>query len=336
MFGNKKMNNMLSGLADGAGESRVGELVAQEGHINKLVAKSPKLRALWDDIEDSFEMMKKIFSGEYSDYSWNDFAWIVGGFAYLVMPIDAVPDPIPVLGLADDAAALGIAFTRAKPLLAAYRAFLASGLGAAKSRVVQNMGVIDSGVAKWKRANSTPLKVEPPRGTPLLVDLAGVLEHSGIYLGTGEVMEVYDDESEGGRIRVVTLDRFLRGDGRVRTGNQIFAACDDSVDDGRPLSRVSAADNALRFQAENPNVAYNVLRSNCHMFTASCLLGEKIFCERGGKEGFFEATLKHVASLLAAATVQTFSIAKLTEVISSELNAGKPVAWRPIVAWTHE
>lgn len=330
------MNILLSRLVNQAGEARAKELVAQESLINKLVSKSPKLRALWDDINESLEMMKKIFSGEFTDYTWKDLAWIVGGLAYLVMPIDAIPDAVPVLGLTDDAAALGIVFRRTRPLLSAYRTFLSRGLKAAGARVVQNTGAMDSCWEKLRRVNSTPLEDEPPRGTPLLVDLAYALEHSGIYLGNSEVMEVYDDESEGGRIRVVTLERFLRGDGSVRTGNQIFAACDDNGDGGCPLFSQRAADNAERFKAENSKVAYNMLRSNCHMFTAACLLGKKIFCERSGKEGFWGAKIKDSASCLAAAMVQTFSVAKLNEVISDELNAGKPVVWRPVAAWSRE
>lgn len=331
MVENQKMNNMLSRLVDQAGEARVGELIKQESLVNKLVAKSPKLLTLRNDINDSFEMLKKIFSGEFSDYDWKDLAWIVGGFAYLVMPIDAVPDPIPVLGLADDAAALGIAFARAKPLLSMYRSFCSPGLMGVGMRVIHNTGVGDSVSEKIRRANSTTLTIEPPRGTPLLVELAHVLEHSGIYLGNGFVMEVYDDESKGGLIRRVTLKQFLRGDGNVRTGAEIFAACDES--NGHPLSSASVADNAIRFKDENPNVAYDMLRSNCHMFTASCVLGRKIYCERNGQEGVMASFLKRVSSKIAALTVQTFSIEKLKKIISQELNSKKPMAWRPVASW---
>ena len=73
-----------------------------------------------------------------------------------------------------------------------------------------------------------------PSGSPLPVSLAGVAEHSGIYIGDGMVAE----RSGEGKLRVVTLSEFLNGcegDGlKVRGGLRIYAWCD--LDSGRVLA----------------------------------------------------------------------------------------------------
>jgi uncharacterized membrane protein YkvA (DUF1232 family) len=43
---------------------------------------------------------------------WWGRALAIGALIYLVSPIDAVPDPIPVVGLLDDAAVIGTAVAR--------------------------------------------------------------------------------------------------------------------------------------------------------------------------------------------------------------------------------
>ena len=64
--------------------------------------------------------------------------------------------------------------------------------------------------------------VEPLPGTPLLVNLALAIEHSGICLGGGEVAELHGS----GRLRRVSFAAFRDGgDGAAaRTGAFIYAA----------------------------------------------------------------------------------------------------------------
>jgi uncharacterized membrane protein YkvA (DUF1232 family) len=44
---------------------------------------------------------------------------------YLVVPIDLIPDPIPVIGVADDIAVIVFAIRYARPEIERYRAFRA-------------------------------------------------------------------------------------------------------------------------------------------------------------------------------------------------------------------
>lgn len=146
--------------------------------------------------------------------------------------------------------------------------------------------------------------VVPLPGTPLLVNLAVAIEHSGIYLGNGDVAELHGS----GNLRKVSLESFRDGgdDSAVRTGAFIYAACDKLT--GRPLESVGAAAMALTAVGNAKKLSYNILFNNCHLFVATCLL----------------------KSTLGKWSSGVFTIAGLEEVISARLNQGRPVVWIPI------
>lgn len=331
-----KMSRMLEAEKTSADRNKLEGIVAKE---NKALALAGKFKAssaeLVDSVKEAFEMVRKIFSGEFTDYDWTDLAWVLGGLGYLIMPLDAIPDFMPVVGLVDDAGALGVAFAKSRPLFGSFRHFMAMGKLGGLEPAIKNSGFCDSIGETLKRWFSEKVISDPPVGTPLLVALVGVLEHSGIYLGGGKVAELYDDDTEGGCLRPVSLQEFL-SDGGVRTGKRIYAACKKEASDTFvPLSDSRVAECAAVFMNQ-PKVAYNMLRSNCHMFTASCCLGKKLYVERDGKEGAAASLLKNILSPIAALTVGTFSVKTLMEVIGKELNSGKEIYWCPVDRWDGE
>ena len=93
--------------------------------------------------------------------------------------------------------------------------------------VVDKSGLKDSILSQCQRlvcVMEKDLVDELPRpGTPLIVDLFGVVEHSGIYLGNNRVAELFGDNL----LREVTLREFIEGEKGewVRTGKRIFASC---------------------------------------------------------------------------------------------------------------
>ena len=112
-------------------------------------------------------------------------------------------------------------------------------------------------------------------GTPLLVDLSMLVEHSGIYLGNGRVAELHGS----GLLRVVSLKEFINGDSwsireplAVRTGRRVYAAC--SKDTGTPVCSVNASFNAWAYIRGKRTVEYNLVKNNCHLFCISCVSGK--------------------------------------------------------------
>ena len=57
-----------------------------------------------------FSLVKDYVNGSYKEIPWTTIAAVVGSLVYIFSPIDLIPDFIPVAGLMDDAAVLGLCF----------------------------------------------------------------------------------------------------------------------------------------------------------------------------------------------------------------------------------
>jgi uncharacterized membrane protein YkvA (DUF1232 family) len=58
-----------------------------------------------------FSFVKDYASGRYKEVPWTTITAIIGSLIYIFSPIDLIPDFIPILGLTDDAAVLGLCLT---------------------------------------------------------------------------------------------------------------------------------------------------------------------------------------------------------------------------------
>ena len=68
-------------------------------------------------------MISDSVTDKYKGVSRGTLMLLAGGLAYLALPIDLVPDFIPVAGWMDDAAVLGWIFTRCTAEFKKYRGF---------------------------------------------------------------------------------------------------------------------------------------------------------------------------------------------------------------------
>ena len=80
-----------------------------------------KLGAAWDDLRDAYRMS---FDTNFKLEPKVRGVLLVA-LLYLVVPIDLIPDPIPVVGIADDVALIVAAIRYAKPEIGRYRKLLA-------------------------------------------------------------------------------------------------------------------------------------------------------------------------------------------------------------------
>ena len=70
-----------------------------------------------------FSVVKDYANGSYREVPWLTIAAIVGSLIYVFSPIDLIPDFIPVLGLTDDAAVIGLCLAGIAGDLAKYQAW---------------------------------------------------------------------------------------------------------------------------------------------------------------------------------------------------------------------
>ena len=95
---------------------------AKDETLNKVKNVSV-LAGLFDNIRTAYEMVSDSVTGKYKGVSKGTRALWAGGLAYLALPIDLVPDFIPVAGWLDDAAVLGWIFTRCADEFKKYKEF---------------------------------------------------------------------------------------------------------------------------------------------------------------------------------------------------------------------
>ena len=112
------------GIAEAQGliedPSRIDDLLVQ---LENKLKEVPAIGETLSDLPVMIAMVKGYVTREYSEVSPKVIAVLVGAFIYLVKKKDIVPDNIPVIGIADDLAVLGLALTLCKPELAAFKEF---------------------------------------------------------------------------------------------------------------------------------------------------------------------------------------------------------------------
>ncbi len=96
-------------MVKNAKEEQIPKISAKLGNMKRGAVTDvwPKVQALWALAKDP-------------DGSWKAKASAIGALAYLVAPIDAIPDVIPFAGLIDDAAVIVFAVRQIGPQLKPY------------------------------------------------------------------------------------------------------------------------------------------------------------------------------------------------------------------------
>jgi uncharacterized membrane protein YkvA (DUF1232 family) len=87
----------------------------------KMVEHADALKAILDDLQVIFRLVRAWLKGEYGDVSKKSLVVLVGALVYFLMPFDAIPDFIPVIGLTDDVAVIAMALTAAKTEVERFR-----------------------------------------------------------------------------------------------------------------------------------------------------------------------------------------------------------------------
>ena len=105
------------------------EKVAQEKDktLDKIKNASA-LSGLFDNIRTAYDMVSDSVTGKYKGVAKSTLALLAGGLAYLALPLDRVPDFIPVAGWVDDAAVLAWIFKRCADEFQKYKDFKSSGV----------------------------------------------------------------------------------------------------------------------------------------------------------------------------------------------------------------
>ena len=94
--------------AENVTDEDVKDVLARRQETEDIVRKAGALRRYWEDVKTFFSMVKDYAGGAYREVPFGTIAAIVAALAYVLSPIDAIPDFIPVVGYLDDAAVLAL------------------------------------------------------------------------------------------------------------------------------------------------------------------------------------------------------------------------------------
>jgi uncharacterized membrane protein YkvA (DUF1232 family) len=99
-----------------------GKILNEEEFWEKVEKASPVLKRIIKDLKDLYAIFVDSIKGKYKLHP--AIAGIIGGgLLYFIVPLDLIPDYIPIAGLLDDFAVLAAIINSLQDELAAYRKF---------------------------------------------------------------------------------------------------------------------------------------------------------------------------------------------------------------------
>jgi uncharacterized membrane protein YkvA (DUF1232 family) len=92
------------------------------GDLNMAENKANYLDGKVDEFKLLIAMCKDVFAGKYQMNKWN-MSVIVATIVYVISPLDAVPDVLPIVGWLDDVTIVGYAIAKLSEEIIKYKAF---------------------------------------------------------------------------------------------------------------------------------------------------------------------------------------------------------------------
>lgn len=92
-----------------------------EEAVKKMQTHSEALGGIIDDLQVIFRLVRTWVKGDYKEVAKQSLIILVAAVVYFLMPVDAIPDVIPVIGLMDDVTVIGLALAAVKAEIDRFR-----------------------------------------------------------------------------------------------------------------------------------------------------------------------------------------------------------------------
>ena len=108
----KIFQNALKKATGMAGNpDKISELISSVTEkLSDMDGNKKRISDFFDKVRIMLRMLRAYTAGDYRQIPWKSLLMIIGSLIYFMMPLDLIPDFIPVTGLADDITIIFLVF----------------------------------------------------------------------------------------------------------------------------------------------------------------------------------------------------------------------------------
>ncbi len=99
----EKANKALHDQAEKVTDRDLEKVLAKEQKIEDKFRNNDSISGYLDRAKSMFGLIRDYWNGNYRQVPWKTIAAVAGALLYVLMPLDLIPDFIPVAGFLDDA-----------------------------------------------------------------------------------------------------------------------------------------------------------------------------------------------------------------------------------------
>lgn len=109
---NKTFQNALRRAAGIAKDpNKISDLIGSVSEkMSDMDENKRRVKGFFDRVRTLLRMLRSYINGDYREIPWKSLLMIIGSLIYFLMPLDLIPDFIPVSGLADDISIVFLVF----------------------------------------------------------------------------------------------------------------------------------------------------------------------------------------------------------------------------------
>lgn len=116
----EEANKALKEQAENVERKDLEKVLAKEQKIEDRFRNNSSLTGYFAKSKSMFSLIKDYWNGNYRQVPWKTIAAVTGALLYVLMPLDLIPDFIPVAGYLDDAGVIAACLTLVNDDLVTY------------------------------------------------------------------------------------------------------------------------------------------------------------------------------------------------------------------------
>ncbi len=128
---NKSFQNaLLRAVGIAKDPNKISDLIGSVSEkMSDMDENKKRVKGFFERVRTLLRMLRSYINGDYREIPWKSLLMIIGSLIYFLMPLDLIPDFIPVSGLADDISIIFLVFNSINEDIEAFLEFEQSAKG---------------------------------------------------------------------------------------------------------------------------------------------------------------------------------------------------------------